>query len=61
MLSVYKGVTMGKYHESPNTKAHKILANNVDVFVTSEYILMYIIIVCCCTPLGLCVTPLRDV
>ena len=30
----------------------------VDVFVTSEDILMYIIIVCCCTPIWGCVLPL---
>ena len=28
------------------------LRGSVDVFVTSEDILMYIIIVCCCTPIG---------
>ena len=32
-----------------------------DVFVTSEYILTYIIIVCCYTPIGDVFTPLRDV
>ena len=33
---------------------YELVANNgiVDVFVTSEDILMYIIIVCCCTPIG---------
>ena len=34
---------------------------NVDVFVNSEDIMMYIIIVCFCTPIGDVFTPLRDV
>ena len=34
---------------------------NVDVFVTLEDIMMYIIIVCCCTPIGDVFTSLQDV
>ena len=33
----------------------------VDVFVTLEDILMYIIIVCCCTPIEDVVAPFRGV
>ena len=33
-------------------KPHVLDDGCVDVFVTSEYILIYIIIVCCCTPIG---------
>ena len=36
------------------------LGGSVVVFVTLEDILMYIIIVCCFPPLGMCVTPLQD-
>ena len=36
-------------------------AINVDVFVTSEGILMYIIILCCCTPIEDLFSSLRDV
>ena len=37
------------------------LRGSVDVFVTSEDIMMYIIIVCCCTPIGDVFNSLQDV
>ena len=50
-------------HVVPSGDDHKVYTIEliVDVFVSSEDILMYIIIVCFCTPIGYVFTSLRDV
>ena len=50
---LYRSMQLLFLGDDSETKDINLIENHfIDVFVTSEYILMYIIIVCCCNPIG---------